>query len=329
MDKFLQMPAKEREELCELARSSIGLAVASIEKDYWVCLALRELIRIDEWGAHLSFKGGTSLSKAWGLIDRLSEDIDIVVDRARLGFGGDSSPEKAPSKKKRKERVEALRTACDACIRDVLLPDLTKRLKPILPRDEKWSLSVSEDGESILFQYPTLATPTAYVPDVVKIELGARSDVEPNDDREARPYLSQHYPDLVGADGFVVRTVSPLRTFWEKALLLHEERHRQRPTKERLSRHFYDLWSLIKKGVAKEAVADEALFDRIVAHRAIYWPVTGVDYAALTPAGLRVQPTSEARAAWEADYRKMNVMIFGEMPEFAEVLRLVGEVFPA
>ena len=108
MQAFISMSDADRRRLCSEAEVKTGLPAASIEKDFWVCWLLRELFSLPEWGASLTFKGGTALSKGWKLIERFSEDIDIVVDREFLGFGGDASPENAPSKKQRKVRLDAL-----------------------------------------------------------------------------------------------------------------------------------------------------------------------------------------------------------------------------
>jgi len=116
MDGVVKMSAEERRLVCVQAEERLGLQAASIEKDFWVCWTLRELARLPELGGHLTFKGGTSLSKAWKLIDRFSEDIDLVVDRETLGFGGEASPERASSNAQRKNGSAALwRRAAIGC----------------------------------------------------------------------------------------------------------------------------------------------------------------------------------------------------------------------
>jgi len=105
MEEFIQMTMERRRRFCEEAQAKLGLPAASIEKDFWVCWTLRELFGLPEDGPHLTFKGGTSLSKAWKLIERFSEDIDVVLDRGFLGFGGEKRPEKAPSNKQREKRL--------------------------------------------------------------------------------------------------------------------------------------------------------------------------------------------------------------------------------
>ena len=124
MDAFLTQPLERQRVIYEEAGRRLGLSAGSVEKDLWVCWTLRALFRLPASGPHLTFKGGTSLSKGWKLIDRFSEDIDIVIDREFLGFGGADAPEDAPSNKQRVKRLEALMLAAQRHIRDVISPAL-------------------------------------------------------------------------------------------------------------------------------------------------------------------------------------------------------------
>ncbi|MCC5021765.1 MAG: nucleotidyl transferase AbiEii/AbiGii toxin family protein [Candidatus Synoicihabitans palmerolidicus] len=129
MDKFLALSADRRRDACIEMYQAMQLDAASVEKDFWVCWTLRELFTLPEIGEYLTFKGGTSLSKAWGLIARLSEDIDLVVDKAALGFAGDRAPDQAPSNKKRRARLEALMVAARDWVQQRLQPALDARLE--------------------------------------------------------------------------------------------------------------------------------------------------------------------------------------------------------
>lgn len=122
MHEFVDMAPADRAGLCAEVADTLGFTTASVEKDFWVCWCLRLLFTHPSWGAHLTFKGGTSLSKCWKLIDRFSEDVDVVIDRDWLGFGGDAAPDQAPSRKQMRKRLDALRAASQACVNDILLP---------------------------------------------------------------------------------------------------------------------------------------------------------------------------------------------------------------
>ena len=330
MKGFLQASLERRQQLCDEAQARLGLRAASIEKDFWVCWTLRELFRLPECGAHLTFKGGTSLSKGWKFIERFSEDIDVVMEREFLGFGGEKSPENAGSKKQQEKRLEELKLACQKRIQDSLKPELGKAIQDALPKGTKWDLlddADDADGQTLLFQYPSVYANAAYIRPVVKIELGARSDTEPCGTPQIKPYLKEAFPDLFDEGPFAIRSVEPVRTFWEKAMLLHEETFRKSGAgpEVRLARHYYDLWCLIKKSVAEKASADLELFKRVAAHRAVFFRKSKEAQDTLRPGSLRLVPLPEQLPTWKQDYQSMSEdMFFGEVPAFEEIIRVVG-----
>lgn len=329
MDAFLTQPVERQRVIYEEAGRRLGLSAGSVEKDLWVCWTLRALFRLPSSGPHLTFKGGTSLSKGWKLIERFSEDIDIVIDREFLGFGGADAPEDAPSNKQRAKRLAALMLAAQHHIRDVLGPALEQEIPRLLPSTDIWKLESDADdpdGQTLLFHYPSAMGATAYVRPVVKIELGARSDTEPSATPEITPYLADVYPDEVQGSRFSVRAVAPERTFWEKAALLHEETYREGSTapKARLARHYYDLWCLITRGVADRVARDTELFDRVAAHRAVFFRRSRDAQESFTRGSLRLVPAADRRNQWQRDYQAMREsMFFGEAPEFDEIIEVV------
>lgn len=330
MNGFLDLSMDRRRAACAEVQARLRLPAVSVEKDFWVCWTLRELFGLPEIGPRLTFKGGTSLSKGWKLIERFSEDIDVVIDKEYLGYGGDASPEAAPSRKKRGQALDALRGASQTLIRDSLAPALRERIEQHLGGDG-WTLEADPadpDGQTLLFRYPAAFEAGGYVAPVVKIEMGARSDIDPAEAPEIQPYLADVFPDLLGESRFPVRTVAARRTFWEKAMLLHEETYRPvgKLRGRFMSRHYYDLYCMIGKGVAGQAIADAELFKRTAAHREVYFRYTWMDYGTLRPGAMRLLPLDEQRAGWEEDYAAMRgVMFFGAAPEFVEILRVVGE----
>lgn len=325
MDAFVREPDDIRRRMLQEAQARIGLSPASIEKDLWVCLTLRELFGLPEWGPHLIFKGGTSLSKAWKLIERFSEDIDVVIERDFLGCGGDSLS---------KKQIKKLVGKCSSRVQQELRPALEARLGRLLPAGARWSLvpaSMEEDKDqqTLLFQYPTCFSDAArYVRPAVKIELGARSDAEPFETMPIRPYLAESFPNDLGPSEFPVRTVVARRTFWEKAMLLHEEllRPPERKRNPRLSRHYYDLYCLIGGGEGAKAADDLPLFHRCARHRAVFFAHSWVDYSKLAPGALRIVPTQGQMTEWRQDYEAMKEqMFFGEVPAFDTIIKTVGE----
>jgi hypothetical protein len=325
MDTFIQLPAAQRREICEQGFAKLNLAAVSIEKDFWVCWTLRELFHLPVWGEQLTFKGGTSLSKGWRLISRFSEDIDIVIERDFLGFGDEILSHKRQNK---------LLKECNRRIQEELRPALDKRMRELLPLELGWKLipagaEEDPDLQTILFQYPSVFSDgLTYIRPVVKIELGSRSETEPVELPVIKPYLAEAFPDLFKKSHFSLRTVAARRTFWEKAMLLHEETFRpaDKPRRARLSRHYYDLWCLIRAGIATQAMADTDLFDRVVRHRQIFFKQSWVDYDTLRKGSLRITPRPQQLADWRRDYETMRKeMFFEEPPTFEEIMTTVRQ----
>ncbi len=333
MDAFLRMAVGDRRLACLTVAEQKGLQAASVDKDFWVCWVLRELSGLPHLGGRMTFKGGTSLSKAWGLIERFSEDIDLVVDKDALGFAGDASPDRAPSNKQRRRRLDGLMAACRGWVQDRLRPALDQRIAERFGTRDGWRLEVdpdADDGQCLLFHYPGAfpAAEAGYVRPVVRIELGGRSDDWPSEKRQITPYVAEVLPKAIPDAVFPMSTLAAERTFWEKAMLLHEETFRppDKPRKERMARHYYDVWCLIARGVADRAAADRDLFNRVAGHREIFFKLNWVDYKTLRPGSLRLAPPPEHRDNWRKDYEEMaEAMFYGERPEFDEILRIVGE----
>lgn len=328
------MPVRDRRLACLKVTEQKRLQAASVDKDFWVCWTLREIVNLPDIGTRITFKGGTSLSKAWGLIERFSEDIDLVVDKDALGFAGEASPDRASSNKQRRRRLDDLMAACRSWVQEQLKPALEQAVTRRFGTREGWRLEVDPDmadGQCLLFHYPSAFSigEAGYVRPVVKIELGARSDDWPAESRSITPYVAEVLPQAIPDAAFSVSALAPERTFWEKAMLLHEETFRpaDKPRKERMARHYYDLWCLITHGVADRAAADQALFARVAEHRKIFFRLSWVDYATLRPCSLRLMPPPEHRDAWRRDYEEMaESMFYGERPGFDEILR-VASVF--
>jgi len=330
VDKFLSLSDARRRTICEQTQAKLGLPPATIEKDFWVCWTLKKLFHLPKWGSQLTFKGGTSLSKGWALIKRFSEDIDIVINRGALGFDGDMEPGRAPSKKQMRKRLDLLKAASQQCVNETLLPLLAEAIAEEMPTQLSWRLESDPhdpDNQTLLFIYPTaFADQTAYLEQVVKIELGARSDTEPTLNIDIHPYIEDAFPDLLPESRFSVKVVSLNRTFWEKAMLLHEETFRpmDKKRKARMARHYYDLYCLIEAGIGSKAASDIQLFERIAAHRQVYFRYTWVDYATLCVGRLRIVPPDEQIAQWRSDYRAMErEMFFGKPPVFEELIQVV------
>ena len=332
MDQFIRLPGEERQLYFVQTAERMRLSPQIIEKDFWVCWTLKELFALPGVGGTLIFKGGTSLSKVYRMIERFSEDIDVSIDRASLGFGGQSDPEANVSRKERQRRIDRLKEACQRKITDEVQPAMAKVIESKCGSARDWSLVLDEDDpdrQTLLYTYPSRlpAVPGRYIRPAVRIEMGARSDHWPSDHAPISPYVAQQYPAAFGAPEFVAKVLAAERTFWEKATLLHAEYYRP-PGKEmlpRLSRHYYDMSRLIVSGLGGKAMSNVELLQRVVEHKKVYFQSGWARYDEAKRGSLRLMPLPERVRALEEDYDTMREMFFAEQPPFAEVLRILGE----
>ncbi len=330
MNELIALSKKQRRSIFADTSFELRLTEIAVEKDFWVCWALNKLFGLQRWGEHFAFKGGTSLSKCWNLIERFSEDVDIVIERAALGFGGDNDPDRAPSRKQLGKRLKELEKSCQESISNEIYPKLNAAIYSDLGDAFKWNLELDSDRQTLLLTYPSIYSQNITpLHRAVKIEMGARSDTEPTETIEIRPYICETFPDMFGNFGTNVRAVMPKRTFWEKAMLLHEETFRPEDKKfnqKGKARHYFDLYHLIQAGIGKEASQDLDLFNRIVAHRQKFFRYSWVDYSTMEYGRLRLVPAKKDRESWKSDYNRMRGnMFYGDTPTFEDVLKVVEE----
>ncbi|MBU6410267.1 MAG: nucleotidyl transferase AbiEii/AbiGii toxin family protein [Verrucomicrobia bacterium] len=327
MDSVLQLTPRQRVELFEQTTQQTGIDAVIVEKDFWVCWTLKELFRLPAIGEHLIFKGGTSLSKVFKVIERFSEDIDVSIDRGFLGFGGANEPGAGGSNKEKQRRIEALKTACQQKIALELFPALEAAIKAKAGKSEKWTLRLDDDDpdkQTVLFDYPTSFAPAAagYIRRLVKIEMGARADHWPCETRTVTPYVAEQFPKGFREPSCAIKVLSVERTFWEKATILHAEFHRpaEKPMPERFSRHYCDCYELIRKGVAKSAAAKLDLLARVAEHKNLFFKTSWARYGEAAKGTLRIMPPEHRLKALRDDYGKMQQMFFGEPPNFDTML---------
>ncbi|MGO9243328.1 MAG: nucleotidyl transferase AbiEii/AbiGii toxin family protein [Verrucomicrobiia bacterium] len=330
MDDFARLPPTDRASVFGEAANQMGIAEQFVAKDFWVCWTLDKLFALPETGSHLIFKGGTSLSKVFGIIERFSEDIDVSLSREWLGFGGENDPERAPSGKKEQERLQALSDACAVKIREVLVRELERSFQAVLGvAGNAWRLEIdAADPQTVRFYYPghpdSVSAGVVILP-YVKIELGARSDDWPAETKPVTSYAAERVPNPFKRPACEVRVLSMERTFWEKATLLHAEYHRPKDSKlpRRLSRHLYDVARYVTTGAVEAALKRGDLCERVVEHKSIFFRSGWAHYEAAKPGGFRLVPPDWRQAEWRRDYEQMRDMIFGETPSFDSILQVL------
>jgi predicted nucleotidyltransferase component of viral defense system len=308
MNKWLQLPEQERIDTINAASLATGLPYEVIEKDWWVTMTLKALFET-KCADFIVFKGGTSLSKCWNLVERFSEDIDIAISREFFGITNVSS----------KNQREKLRKLSSKYIQDELVAELTDKLSEVEITGFSVELETTElsdkDPRVLNIKYKSLFPENQYLKYWVKVEISCRSLREPFAPIKIRSIIAENYLDENFVDNyFIVNTVLPKRTFLEKAFLLHEALQKGRIHSERMTRHLYDLHKLMDTDFAKDALADTELYKTIVEHRSIMTREKGVDYSTHRPSQINFVPQNEVIDLWKDDYRYMNDTFIYEQP---------------
>jgi hypothetical protein len=323
---FYQIDPAEKSAIFTAIATQKGMKPFAVEKDWWVSRTLEIIFKMPI-AAHLVFKGGTSLSKAWKLINRFSEDIDLAIDKEFFeGYKGEIS----------KTQIGKLRKVAGAYTTVTFFEELKIAFKEkgftgldFIVIEAKES---DQDPRVLEIYYPNVIKPdTEYLFPRVLIEVSCRSLREPFSAQTFGALVDEFYAGKEFAEPlFEVPTVNAERTFLEKMFLLHEEFHRplEKMRVDRLSRHLYDVYHLTKAKVAEKAINNKELYETIIAHRYKFSRVGEVDYNLHNPKTLNPIPPENAIADWEADYTKMKEdMIYEEnKPSFEELINNLMEL---
>ena len=332
--QLIAAASRDRLDLFLTTANRLGAPVGNVEKDFWVCWTLNALYRErPAGGPRLLFKGGTSLSKAYGLIQRFSEDIDITVFRDDLDRPATVEELEALSKKKRRARLDTIRDACRAYISGPLREFLDAQIAGATGGTGRIEIDHTDpDGQTLLVWYPEVEPRDgAYVQPAVRIEAGAKSALDPHRPVALRPYIAGDAPgfDLTTAD---VTTIEATRTFWDKVVIAHglrrwhERRGFLRQEGQRVSRHYYDLHCLLRSDIGEAALVDRDLGADCVHHARMFFDRPDYDLASAVPGTFAISPTGAMISALERDYANTTAMIFGTAPAFEEILASIQEI---
>jgi len=323
MENFIKLSNKDKINIFNQTSERSGLPSSAIEKDWWVTLSLNIIFSLP-YSNQIVFKGGTSLSKAWNLIERFSEDIDLVIDRKHLGFEGGLS----------KTQVKKLRKASFSFIGNNFYTDINNELIKLGVQDYELIVQETKNTDTdpliIELHYKSLTEKSEYLKPRVLIEVGARSLMEPVDNKSILSILSSEFNEFPFAEKEItIPVVSPKRTFLEKIFLLHEEF--QKETKlirvDRMSRHLYDLEKLMDTTHGKEALKDVDLYNTIVEHRKNFNTIRGIDYENHKPNLINIIPPQETIKNWEKDYKTMQEsMFYGSTLSFSKLMDRIAEL---
>jgi Nucleotidyl transferase AbiEii toxin, Type IV TA system len=323
MDDFAKAKPAERQPYFEETAARRDSTTTAIEKDFWICWTLRHLFLLEAI-PELRFKGGTSLSKVFGLIDRFSEDIDVSINRAALGFTGDcdlANPLLPGTKRKALDKE--LRAAITAEVNSKILPKLRDRFQGILGK-QGWELAPSKDENedmTLLFHYPNAFEYNRYLRPQIKIEFG-RGDQQPSEKSSVTPFVAETFPEVFREKSSAIIVLDCERTFWEKVTLLHAENHRPDPAKlkSRMARHWSDVAVMSTTERFKDENLSLDLLDQVIRFKKIYFAAIWAHYDTALPETLRIVPNEGLQAILRKDYQEMREM-FPRVPlAFDEIL---------
>jgi hypothetical protein len=322
-DLFLKLSADDRREALGVAAASSGRPLHLLDKDVWLVWILDVLFQ-SPFATHLVFKGGSSLSKAYQIISRFSEDVDLTYDIRALApdlVGEDAEP-LPPNRSQEKRWTKEIRARLPIWIRDQVAPVIARALS-----EQGLPAELSMDGEKVFIEYEPLAKGSGYTRPAVMLEFGARSTGEPWEIRPIRCDAADHLAGVAFPTASP-RVMRPERTFWEKATAIHVFcAQGEFRGGDRFARHWHDLTRLDRAGIAKTAIADHVLALAVARHKTVFFAEKSpdgvpIDYEAAVSGALRLVPHDEALESLSRDYARMveDGLLFDEAEPFDELL---------
>ncbi len=320
MPAIATLPAPEdRRHLFRNTSARMGINHIAVEKDFWLCYTLDYLFQRSPFRDIFTFKGGSSLLKASHLIRRFSEDLDLILDWRVLGYGKDE-PRAPRSKTKQNALNREANIRTQIFLRDTFCPAIREDLSEDLGTEGSISIE-PEDPQVVRFAYPTVFPAQGSV-HLIRLEIGPLASWTPAASAEMLPYTAERYPALFPQSAIPVRTISPERTFWEKAKILHQEAHRppHLPLPHRYFRHYHDLYHIAQSPVKERALARPDLLAEVVAFNLRFYPRAWAKTEEAVPGSMRLYPPEYRLPALAADYAEMRDLLYGEVPTFHEIM---------
>lgn len=318
MIKTASLSREEREELFLNTAHKVGMPPAIIEKDFWVCYMLDYLFHRCAWKDSIVFKGGTSLSKAYHLIERFSEDIDLILDWRLLGYGFDE-PWEPRSNTQQDKFSESSERKTIQLLKESFIPMLQADISAEI--GEMAKVFLEKAGEpTVNFAYPQIFTDSSIL-QVIRLEIGVLAAWSPSQNAVITSFAAEQYPQIFTHSDTVIRTAVPERTFWEKVTILHKEANRVRGDfPGRYSRHYYDLYQMSGSPVKIQAFQDLDLLKDVVAFKMKFYRCPWAKYEEAVPGSIKLIPSEVYYPKLQKDYDKMKNMIYGTIPSFELII---------
>jgi hypothetical protein len=324
MSNFLLNDRGELRVILMNTSDKLGVSEAIVEKDYWVSFVLGHLFHQNTRKEVFTFKGGTSLSKCFNLIDRFSEDIDLILDWRVLGYE-ENEPWIERSNTQQDRFNKEINKKTEKFLKNVFLPEIDADFKRILGSEINLFIE-DENPQSILFEYPKIFQ-SAYLTQSITMEIGTLATWEPAIKAEIRPMIAEVYPNFY-KEKIEARTVAPKRTFWEKATILHHEAHRPKSSSmpPRYARHYYDLYKMASSPVKETALYDRELMKKVSEFKIKFYPRRWAKYEDVISGNIRLVPDEYRFIEIQKDYEAMKEMIYGDYPEFDELMKGIARL---
>jgi len=313
MDKIARSPHNDRRDLFLKTAEQMRVHEAVIEKDFWVSWVLDALFTSKQWQDKMIFKGGTSLSKAFHIINRFSEDIDLILDWRLLGLTSDE-PWEARSNTSQDKFCKDVNEKAAAYIAAEFVPSFRKVLEEKLQA----AVSVEPHGEIVSITYPKTFSIDYVLPEI-RLEIGPLAAWVPHGIFEITPYTAEYYPQFFEKNSAKAVTILAERTFWEKATILHQQAMMEKIS-PRYSRHYYDLAQMTRNEVKQRALADLALLKEVITFKQQFYKQSKARYELAIPGSFKLIPSDDCLRVLRDDYNKMKEMIFGVPPSFEAIV---------
>lgn len=326
-EEFLGFSPDRRKNLIEEAATRRSIDSIIMEKDFWVCWLLALLFTDKEIAPHLVFKGGTSLSKVFNVINRFSEDIDLSVS-PEFVEANVRAYEEATSRTKRDEAMFAMQAQCAKKVRESIQPRLEAKITEYLGAKPEGSWLTYEEippagSPNLYFHFPQAGDKKLpYIKPAVTLEMGSITDQQPLGKHKVVPWIADMIPQAFSNWACEVTALELPRTFWEKATILHSEYHRpeEQAMPDRYARHYYDFAQLLKHGDAPAIMADKKLAQRVAQWKAKVFPRKWANYDTAAHGTFQLAPPKGRVKALEDDYEKMRPFFLREPPTFGQLL---------
>ncbi len=312
MDSIAKLSPKERSIIFVEVASKLSLPHPIVEKDFWVSWVLGKLFENQEIVQTLCFKGGTSLSKGFGIIERFSEDIDLILHQKLILKDGETMHQ--PSKTKQDSFNDKINERAQEYISTTLKNQIIEIISP------SCSVKSDESDKYTLWINTPSQFKNQYIRPEIKLEIGPLALWNPNEQTLLTSFIGKALPELKLKEA-KVPTIKPERTFWEKITILHLEHHR--PTNstipERYSRHYYDVYKLAKSFVKENAYSQLELLQEVIEFKKRFYPRGWAGYEKAANGELCLLPAEHSQSILAKYYAQMQSMIYGDYPSWEAI----------